>query len=186
MRHALLHAHSGEGALRAGNAFLRRNPGVDQRQFDIVQSRGPRQQIEGLEHEPDFLVPDSRQLVIIQFADQLIVQPVIAFARRIETADQIHQRRFSRTGWSHDRDVFVPPNLQIDSAQGVHLLLRAHVVCLPQILGRDHALTRRLQPCGLCEIHYFGGCHFSLLVLWGHFTFSIRTAPHWTSHPNLC
>ena len=33
-------------------------------------------------------------------------------------------------------------NAEIDAAQGMYLLFRAHVVGLPQVFGRDHALLR--------------------------------------------
>ena len=43
---------------------------VDQRQFDVVQRRGARQQIEGLEDETDFLVANVGELIVIEFADK--------------------------------------------------------------------------------------------------------------------
>ena len=74
------------------HALFRRNAGVDQRQLDVVQGGGAGQQVEGLEDEADFLVADAGQFVVVQFADQLTVQPVVALAGRIEAADQVHQR----------------------------------------------------------------------------------------------
>jgi len=62
----------------------RRHAGVDQRQLDVVQRVGARQQVERLEDEPDFLVPDAGQLIVSQIADLLPVKPVLAARRRIE------------------------------------------------------------------------------------------------------
>ena len=127
----------------------RGDAGVDQRQFDVVQRGGAGQQIEGLEDESDFLVADAGQFVVVQFADQLAVQPVVALAGRVEAADQVHQRRFARARRSHDGDVFVALDAHVDAAQRVHLLLRAHVVGLPQIFGADHAgFGRRRRLAG--------------------------------------
>src|SRR4029077_14597376 len=91
------------------------------------------------EDETDFLVTDARQLVVVQFADQLAVEPIVAFAGRVQATDQIHQRGFAGAGRSHDGDVFVALDTNIHAAQGVNLLLRAHVVGLPQVFGADHA-----------------------------------------------
>ena len=73
------------------------NAAVDQRQFDIVQGRGSRQQVESLKDKAHFLIANASQLVVIHFRDVLTVQDVFAFTRRVQTANQIHQRRFART-----------------------------------------------------------------------------------------
>ena len=86
-----------ERFLGALQALFGGDAGVDQRQLDIVQRGRTGKQVEGLEDESDFLVADAGELVVVQFADQLVVQPVIALAGRIEAADQVHQRRFAGT-----------------------------------------------------------------------------------------
>jgi len=48
-----------EGVRRAVPAVARREAGVDQRQLDVVQRIGARQQVERLENEADLLVPGS-------------------------------------------------------------------------------------------------------------------------------
>ncbi len=104
----------------------------------MCSEAGAGQQVEGLEDEADFLVADARQLVVVEFADQLAVEPVLALGRRIEAADQVHQRRLAGARRAHDGDVLVVPDAEIDAAQRVHLLLRAHVVGPPQVLDDDH------------------------------------------------
>ena len=74
--HARFQAHICQGFLGARNPRRGRRAVVDQRQLHVVQRRGPGQQVEGLKDEADFLVADARQLVVIQLADQLAVQPV--------------------------------------------------------------------------------------------------------------
>ena len=68
---------------------------------------------------------------------------VAALARRVEAADQVHQRRLARARRTHDGDVFVVLDAQADAAQRVHLLLGAHVVRLPQILDDNDIALRR-------------------------------------------
>ena len=138
-------------AFGALDALFSGDAGVDQREFDVVQRGGPRQEVEGLEDEADFLIANAGQFVVVEFTDQLSVQPVLAFARSVEAADQIHQRRFARAGRSHDGDVFVALDAQVHSPQGLDLLLRSHVVGLPQIFRADHARLGRRRHYGLTK-----------------------------------
>ena len=79
--HARLEADVGERLLGALDAFRGGHAVVDERQLDVVQRRGAREQVEGLEDESDFLVANARQLIVVEFADELAVQPVLAVAR---------------------------------------------------------------------------------------------------------
>ena len=72
-------------------AFAGTDPGVDKRQFDVVQSSRAREQVEGLKDEADLFVADAREFVVVHVGDELAVDPVAPFARRVEAADQIHQ-----------------------------------------------------------------------------------------------
>ncbi len=136
--------------LGALDPLFRRNACIDQRQLHVVQRRGARQQVEGLEDEANLLVADARQLVIVELADQLSVQPVVAFAGSVKAANQIHQCGFARTRRSHDGDILVALNADAHAAQRVHLLLRAHVVGLPQVFGADDAAS--VDVVALCRV----------------------------------
>jgi hypothetical protein len=103
----------GERFLGALDALRRRGAVVDQRQLDVVQRGGAGQQVEGLEDEADLLVADARQLVVVQFADQLAVEPVAALGGRVEAADQVHQRGLAGAGGAHDGDVLVVLDAQV-------------------------------------------------------------------------
>ena len=50
--------------------------GIDERQHHILQCRGTRKQVKSLENEPDLLVPDLRQGIIIKFANVVIVEEI--------------------------------------------------------------------------------------------------------------
>ena len=83
-----------------------RHAGVDQRQLDVVQRVGAGQQVEGLEDEADLLVadaPPARWSSSSWTADA--VEAVGARGRRVEAADQVHQRRLAAARRAHDRHV---------------------------------------------------------------------------------
>ena len=50
---------------------------IDQGQLDVVEGGGAGQQVEGLEDEADLLVADAGELVVVELADQLAVEPVL-------------------------------------------------------------------------------------------------------------
>ena len=64
---------------------------------------------------------------------------------RVQAADQVHQRGLAGARRAHDGDVLVALDAQVDAAQGMHLLLRPHVVGLPQVVGAI------MQPSGAAE-----------------------------------
>ena len=61
---------------------------------------------------------------------------------RVEAADEVHQRGLAGAGGAHDGDVLVVLDAQVDAAQGLHLLLGAHVVGAPQIFDDDDVAVR--------------------------------------------
>src|SRR5262245_28462209 len=112
--------------------------GINQRQLDIAQRVGARQQVEGLKHETDFLVPNLGQLVVIHFTDVDSVQVVAARGGRVQAAQQIHQGRFARAGRPHDGDVFAALNLQRHLTQRVNSF-RSHLVKARNFLQTNEA-----------------------------------------------
>ena len=102
----------------------------------MCKRRRARQQIESLKDEADFPVADGGEFVVIELADQAAREPVIAARGRIEAADQVHQRGFSRAGRTHDGDVFAFVDHDVHAAQGMQLL-GAHFIGLPEIFGLD-------------------------------------------------
>jgi len=130
---------------RAAPALLVLDPGVDQRQLDVVERVGARQQVEGLEHEADLVVAHPRQLVVSLLGDLLVLEPVRAAGRGIEAADDVHERRFARARGAHDGHVFVGVDLEVDAVQGMDLL-RSHLIDAVEVANPDQhgALT-----CGL-------------------------------------
>src|SRR6266498_3911654 len=112
---------------------------VDQGQFHVVKRRSSSEQIEGLKNKPYFLIAYTRQLVVVHFRNILIVKPVLALARRIETADQIHQRRLARARRPDDRNVLTPWNIKGDTMKRMHLF-GGHLVGFADPAHRDQCI----------------------------------------------
>ena len=66
--HAVAQVHHLQGPPRPLQPLLLGHAGVDQRQLDVVQRGGARQQVEGLEDEADLAVADRGQLVVVHLA----------------------------------------------------------------------------------------------------------------------
>src|SRR5438445_788912 len=94
----------GQTVQRALTTRPRGKATVEQGQLDVLERRRPGQQVELLEHEPDLRVADSRQLVLREPADVDAVEQVVPRRRRVEAAEEIHERRFARSRRSHDGD----------------------------------------------------------------------------------
>jgi hypothetical protein len=117
-------------------SLLTSNPGVDQRELDVVQAGGPRQQVESLEHEADLLVPDPGQLVVLQLRYPVAIEPVLPTCGTVETADQVHQRRFARPRRSHDCHELVLADGHVHAAERANDLA-SHVILALEIAGDD-------------------------------------------------
>src|SRR6266850_8236334 len=60
---------------------------VDQRQFYVVKRGCPSQEIERLEDEAHFLIANPRQLIVVHLGNVFPVQPILALAGSVETAN---------------------------------------------------------------------------------------------------
>src|SRR5207253_5198439 len=108
-------------------------------------------------------VADPRQLVVVHLADLLAVEEIRSFGRRIEAANQVHQRRLAGAGRPHDRHVLAALDVDRYAAEGVNLL-GPHHVGLPQIarFNQSHQadfsrsssdLTSGGASVGTCALH---------------------------------
>src|SRR5690348_4418595 len=113
--HTVLELHLLQRVLRPTLALVGGDTSVHERQLDVVQRRGARKQIECLEDESNLLVANARELVIRHSRHQRAIQPILTSRGRIEAADEIHQRRLARAGRTHDRDVLVPSDGDVDA-----------------------------------------------------------------------
>ena len=121
------------------------DPGVEQRQLDVLQRRGARQQVEVLEDEADRLVAEVRQLVVGEAGDVLPLQQVAAGGGAVEAAEQVHQRRLARARGPHDGDELALRDLERDAAERRQLDV-AHPVDLGDVLQLDQGGLGHLVP----------------------------------------
>ena len=92
-----LQPHHLELALRPFPALATRDVPVEQRHLDVGLGGDPRQQIELLEDEADAAVADLRQVVVAQARHVAAFQQVAARRRRVEAAEDRHERGLART-----------------------------------------------------------------------------------------
>src|SRR3989442_92683 len=118
--------------------------------------------LEGLEHEPDLLVADARQLVVGQVAHFQAVEPVLARGGGVEAADEVHERRLPRSRRPHHRHVLVLADLEAHAAQRVHDLA-AHVVVAGELVREDHDV--RLWRVAGAELLEAGHAYFFFLAV---------------------
>ena len=78
--------------------------GVVERQADILERAGARQQVEALEHEAEALAADAGEVRLAQRRDIDALEEVMAAGRPVEAAENGHQRRLARTRRAHDGD----------------------------------------------------------------------------------
>ena len=131
-------ADAGQRLHRDLPAFVRGNAGINQRQFHIAQRVGARQQVECLENKTDFAVADFGELVVVHLAHAVAVQLVFAGGRRVEAADEVHQRGFAGAARPHDGDVIAALDVQRNFAQRVDDF-PAHLVAPRNFLQSDQA-----------------------------------------------
>src|SRR2546422_2369841 len=140
--HPVPEPHALQRPRRLRATRLRPEPRVDERQLHVVQGGRAGEQVERLEDEADLLVADPGQLIVGQIGDLLPVEPVLAAGRRVEAADQVHERRLPRARRSHHRHVLIAPDLDADATQRPHDL-RPHVVLARELVRKDDDVGQR-------------------------------------------
>ena len=68
---------------------------VDERQHDVPQHRGARQQVEALEHEADALPAHEGEVVVGKGGDVHALEPVGARGGRVEQTEDVHEGRLA-------------------------------------------------------------------------------------------
>src|SRR5215471_13471315 len=108
------HAEQRAGALAPRP---RRDTRVDGGHLDVLGRGGGRDEVVALEHEPERLAAQPGQLVPAE-ARHILAQEAVRAARgAIEAAEDVHQRRLSRTRRADDGDELALVNGQVDAVQ---------------------------------------------------------------------
>src|SRR5262245_61212797 len=93
----------------------------------VAQRRLARQQHILLEYKPKFARPHSREIVAIQSGNFFAVEHVTAARRRVEAADQVHQRALAAARWAHNRHELATLDAEGHTLQRIDLDI-AHLV----------------------------------------------------------
>ncbi len=125
-------------ARRPGVRAPARHTRIDERKHHVADDGGPREQVEGLEHEADSVPSDVGELIVIQLGHVLALEEILAAGRGIKRPEQMHQCRFSRARRTHDRQILTRRNAQVHSGQRDRRGLGG-VVDLYQVPAVDHA-----------------------------------------------
>ena len=83
---------------------------VQQRQLDVAQGRGARQQVEALEDEADLQITDIGQRILVQGVDPRPVERIGTRGRVVEAAEDIHQGGLAGTRRAHDGEHLASPH----------------------------------------------------------------------------
>ncbi len=140
---------------------------VEQRQLDVLERRGARQQVEALEHEADGLVADARQFVVRQRRDVAAVEQVTPGGRPIETAEDVHERRLAGARRSDDRDELAGGDVQRDAPAGRAPRGRRRRSVFVEIVNANHCWPARsscVLVAGLAGAA--GSCRRTCRSLW--------------------
>jgi hypothetical protein len=111
--------------------------GDPRRQQDVLLDRQGRQQIERLEDETDARSPQPCQLAVVEIVQPGAAEHNLAGGRQVEPGEQVHERRFARAGWPHDRREAGALQRDRDAAKRVHGG-RAFAVALVEITPGDY------------------------------------------------
>ena len=109
---------------------------VEQRQLDVVERRGARQQVETLEDEADLAVAHDRELIAGHPRDIFAVEDVTAARRAIETAEDVHERRLAGSRRARDRHELALLDVHVGAAQRTDCHF-ADGVGLDEVANRD-------------------------------------------------
>ena len=119
-------------------------PGIDHRQFDILQRRRPRQEVEVLEHEAEVAVADRSALILGERHHLPVVEPVASGTGAVEAAERVHERRLPRPRRADEGDILPALDRQRHPLEGLDAD-RAEVVVLGDRgdLDERHGRSRR-------------------------------------------
>jgi hypothetical protein len=97
--------------------------------------------VELLEDESNLFGAHAIQIAGGNAGNILPVEPDFAGGRAVEAADQIHQRRFARSGRAHDREPFSRRDVQRDVVESVNGLFWVLAAAVPGFLRGVELVT---------------------------------------------
>src|SRR5688572_15387578 len=117
MRAAMNEANAFEKFIDSCRAVATRKQG---RQGDVLGDAQCRNQPKVLEHKADLLAPQHRALVLSKVLHFTPADSECATRRSVHAANQIEQRRLSRSGWAGDGHEFAALNFKGHRVERAH------------------------------------------------------------------
>ena len=106
-----------------------------------------RHQVEGLEHEPDVVAPQDRELVVVEGAEVGVADEGLPGGEAVQAGHAVQQRGLARAGRAHDRGEAPGGELDRDAVEGAHLGL-ALAVDLDRVDGPGRGLLCHVRRDG--------------------------------------
>jgi hypothetical protein len=119
MLRSVRHANALQGGVGAFATLGRLHATVDQWQLHILEDGEVTNEIEALENEADFAVPDASALREREIGHLVAIQHVGAVGRRVEQTEDGQHCRLATARWSGNGDVLALLDFQVDASQGV-------------------------------------------------------------------
>ena len=94
-------------------------PGIEQRQFHVLQRARAREQIEALEDETDLSIPQAGALVARHVDHFFALQQITAAGGTVEAAERVHQRGLAGARRAHQGHVFSLIDVQRNAPQAL-------------------------------------------------------------------
>ncbi len=151
MAHAVGHADRAQRPFGALPALGAPQAGVGERQLDVDERAGARDEVEALEDEADLAVAQVGEIVLVHLADVHAVDLIAAARWYVQAAEDVHQRALAAAGAAHDRHQVAGVDAQRDLAQRAHADLSevedlGDGVHLDDRMGRATAIASRRAP----------------------------------------
>ena len=127
MIHTVCQLYPLQGAHGSFSAFCSLHPGIGQGQFHILYGIELGQKVEILKDKADFAITHIRELIIVEMAHINSVELILTGRRCVQTSENVHKCTLTRSGRSHNADVFPPFYTEIHIAQGHHFIVAHHI-----------------------------------------------------------
>ena len=118
--HAVGEVHALEHGLRPLAPLLGGDPAEEQGQLDVLERGRVGQQVEALEHEADVPVADLGEAVAVEPGRRSRRRARRSpGGRRVEAAEEVHERRLAGAGGPDDGHVLVAVDVEVDALEGL-------------------------------------------------------------------
>src|SRR5580704_575587 len=119
MFHAVRHSDALEHFLHALLALRRRHTAIRERKLDVLKNGEIADQVKCLENEADLAIANASAIGERKIRHRLLIDPVVAIARRIEQAENRKQGGFAAARRPGDGEKFAVLDIEVHAAEGM-------------------------------------------------------------------